>query len=67
MRCLAIPNTVHFGGITLIKDAQKLWDKLRAEKSAERFKPDTEEEFEDQVGNVLNKKTFDDLRRQGLC
>lgn len=67
MRCLAIPNTVHFSGITKIDEAQKLWNKLKAEKSAERFKPDTEEEFEDQLGNVLNKKTFDDLRRQGLC
>ena len=67
MRCLGIPNTVHFSGIVKIEDAQKLWSKLKAEKTAERFKPETEEEFEDQVGNVLNKKTFDDLRRQGLC
>jgi len=24
------------------------------------------EEFEDQEGNVFNKKTYDDLKRQGL-
>jgi len=67
MRCLNIPNTAHFVGVTKIKDAQNLWNQLKAQKSAERFNPDTEEEFEDQLGNVLNKKTFDDLRRQGLC
>lgn len=67
MRCLNIPNTAHFSGVTKIEEAQKLWNKLKAEKQAERFKPETEEEFEDQLGNVLNKKTFDDLRRQGLC
>ena len=67
MRCLNIPNTAHFVGVTKIKDAQNLWNQLKAQKTAERFNPDTEEEFEDQLGNVLNKKTFDDLRRQGLC
>lgn len=67
MRCLNIPNTAHFVGVTQIKEAQQLWAKLKAEKIAERFNPDTEEEFEDNLGNVLNKKTFDDLRRQGLC
>jgi hypothetical protein len=25
-----------------------------------------EEEFEDSKGNVVNKKTFEDLKRQGL-
>ena len=67
MRCLGIPNTAHFVGVTKIKEAQQLWAKLKAEKTAERFNPETEEEFEDNLGNVLNKKTFDDLRRQGLC
>ena len=30
------------------------------------FKAEVEEEFEDTEGNVYNKKTFEDLRRQGL-
>ena len=30
------------------------------------FRPDEEEEFEDDEGNVFNKKTYLDLRRQGL-
>lgn len=30
------------------------------------FKAEVEEEFEDTDGNVYSKKTFEDLRRQGL-
>ena len=30
------------------------------------FKPDVEEEFEDSEGNLLNKKTYNDLKKQGL-
>lgn len=32
----------------------------------ERFKPEVDEEYEDSQGNVVNKKTYEDLRRQGL-
>ncbi|XP_033635336.1 splicing factor 3A subunit 3-like [Asterias rubens] len=66
MRCLGIPNTAHFANVTLIEDALSLWDKLKDAKSAERWRPDTEEEFEDSSGNVVNKKVFEDLKRQGL-
>jgi splicing factor 3A subunit 3 len=30
------------------------------------FHPEVDEEFEDAQGNVYNRKTFEDLRRQGL-
>ena len=66
MRCLGIPNTAHFANITLIEDANQLWEKLRQTREQERFRPDNQEEFEDSLGNVLNKKTHDDLKRQGL-
>jgi len=33
------------------------------ESELSQFKPETEEEFEDSEGNLLNKKTFNDLRR----
>ena len=26
----------------------------------------SQEEYEDSIGNVVNKKTYEDLRRQGL-
>ncbi|CAG7832209.1 unnamed protein product [Allacma fusca] len=66
MRCLGIPNTAHFANVTQIEDALQLWEKLKGEKTAERWTADQEEEFEDSMGNVVNKKTFDDLKRQGL-
>ncbi|KAM7309200.1 putative splicing factor 3A [Ixodes scapularis] len=66
MRCLGIPNTAHFANVTSIEDALTLWNKLKDEKSKERFQAVTEEEYEDTHGNVVNKKTFEDLKRQGL-
>jgi len=66
MRCLGIPNTAHFANVTRIEDAISLWTKLRSQKTSERFLPDHEEEYEDSKGNVVTKKTFEDLRRQGL-
>ncbi len=30
------------------------------------FKAEAEEEFEDAEGNVYNKRTYEDLKRQGL-
>jgi len=67
MRCLGIPNTKHFMNITTFADAKALHEKLKKKAviSAE-WKPEEEEEFEDNDGNVFNKKTFEDLRRQGL-
>lgn len=66
MRCLGIPNTAHFANITSIEDAVKLWNKLKEEKQREKFQPLNEEEFEDSEGHVVNKKTYEDLKRQGL-
>ena len=39
-----------------------LWQKLRRD----AVRSELEEEYEDQEGNVYNKKTYDDLKRQGL-
>jgi len=66
MRCLKIPNTRHFNEITQIKDALDLYKKIRNDQNKIAWKPDTEEEFEDHEGNVYNKKTFEDLQRQGI-
>lgn len=66
MRCLGIPNTAHFANITKIQDAISLWDKLRNERQKDKFQPSNEEEYEDSQGNVVNKKTYEDLKRQGL-
>lgn len=66
MRCLGIPNTAHFANITKISDAIELWQKLREKKERTKFKPELEEEYEDSQGNVVSRKTFEDLKRQGL-
>lgn len=66
MRSLSIPNTAHFANITSIKDALDLWNKLKGERQRDKFQPLVEEEYEDSQGNVVNKKTYEDLKRQGL-
>ncbi|XP_071543698.1 splicing factor 3A subunit 3-like [Panulirus ornatus] len=66
MRCLGIPNTAHFANVTQIEDALKLWEKLKVQKTAERWQSEQEEEYEDSQRNVVNRKTYDDLKRQGL-
>lgn len=43
-----------------------VWEKLKTQKQGERWIPEQEEEFEDSQGNVVNKKTYEDLKRQGL-
>ncbi|CAB3377359.1 Hypothetical predicted protein [Cloeon dipterum] len=66
MRCLGIPNTAHFANVTQIEDALQLWERLKLQKHMERWQPEAEEEYEDSLGNVVNKKTYEDLKRQGL-
>lgn len=66
MRCLQIPNSAHFANVTSIEDAMRLWNKLKEEKQKDKFQPLAEEEFEDSEGRVVNKKTYEDLKRQGL-
>lgn len=66
MKSLGIPNTAHFANITKMQEAVTLWQKLQSEREKSKFQPDKEEEYEDSQGNVVNKKTYEDLLRQGL-
>ena len=66
MKCLGIPNTNHFHGVTKIEDAQALWKTLQSSLDRDRFDGDKEEEYEDSHGNVLSRTNFEDLARQGL-
>lgn len=43
-----------------------VWNRLKKERKSERHETDAVEEYEDQAGNIFNKKTYEDLRRQGL-
>lgn len=66
MRALGLPNTKHFHEITKIQDALALADKLKREGRQELIQMEKAEEFEDADGNVYDKKTYEDLKRQGL-
>eukprot|EP00929_Paragymnodinium_shiwhaense_P018026 TRINITY_DN127969_c0_g1_i1.p1 TRINITY_DN127969_c0_g1~~TRINITY_DN127969_c0_g1_i1.p1 ORF type:complete len:182 (+),score=41.86 TRINITY_DN127969_c0_g1_i1:2-547(+) len=66
MRKLGIPNTKHFHDITLIEDAVSLHAKLKDTAKADTWKPEDEEEFEDTEGNVLSRKEYEELARQGM-
>ena len=66
MRKLGIPNTAHFANVTHIEDALALWEKVRNIGEDTKFESDRDIEYEDSLGNVINRKTYDDLRRQGL-
>jgi len=65
MRCLGIPNTPQFANITKINEAIALWSKINTSKAELQHKMD-EEEYEDSQGNVIPKRIYDDLKRQGL-
>uniref|UniRef100_A0A061SF95 Splicing factor 3A subunit 3 n=2 Tax=Tetraselmis sp. GSL018 TaxID=582737 RepID=A0A061SF95_9CHLO len=64
MRALGIPNNKNFYEVTKIDDALALHKTLLERQSAGTR--DLEEEFEDAQGNVYDKKTFEDFKRQGL-
>ncbi|OMJ25267.1 Splicing factor 3A subunit 3 [Smittium culicis] len=66
MKRLGIPNTRQFHDIYRIEDAVALWEKIKSQKTTNTNSLDTFEEFEDSEGNVFNRKTYEDLKRQGL-
>lgn len=45
---------------------QVRWPRLAPPRPAGGFRPEADEEFEDAQGNVYSKKTYEDLKRQGL-
>jgi splicing factor 3A subunit 3 len=63
MKCLRIPNQVHFKDITDIEHALKLHKKILKENFKNSFKPDIEEEFEDAHGNLYTRKQYIDMKR----
>jgi splicing factor 3A subunit 3 len=51
--------------VVRIEDAQALWAELQSKQSG-GFKAEVDEEYEDAAGNVYNKRTYMDLKKQGL-
>ncbi|ORZ33676.1 hypothetical protein BCR44DRAFT_35523 [Catenaria anguillulae PL171] len=66
MKSLGVPNNKQFQEITKIEDALSLWDKLKASQNKGTFRADVDAEFEDSEGNVMSRKVYEDLQRQGL-
>lgn len=66
MKCLKIPNTVHFKDVTEIEHALRLHKKILQDNFETTFKPDFQEEFEDDEGNLYNRRQYIDLKRQGI-
>lgn len=64
MKALGIPNTRQFFEITSITEAVNLWNSLQSRKS--KLQADNDEEFEDEEGNVYNRKMYENLQRQGI-
>jgi splicing factor 3A subunit 3 len=56
MKCLKIPNTVHFKDVTEIEHALRLHKKILQDNFETTFKPDFQEEFEDDEGNLYNRR-----------
>ncbi|KAG0642194.1 hypothetical protein HOY80DRAFT_951854 [Tuber brumale] len=66
LRCLGITNTTLFREITKIDEAQRLWEKLENDKKKTKMANETVEEMEDGQGNVMPRKVYEDLQKQGL-
>jgi splicing factor 3A subunit 3 len=47
-------------------DYRTVAEKLKREGRNEIFEQETMEELEDEEGNVYNRKTYEDLKKQGL-
>ncbi|KAF0716999.1 hypothetical protein AaE_010948, partial [Aphanomyces astaci] len=46
--------------------SDSVYEKLKGQLEIETLNKANEEEFEDSEGNVFNRKTYEDLARQGL-
>lgn len=66
LRCLGVVPGTLFNGITSIKDAMALWEKVRRENRLEEGRKENVVEMEDEEGNVMSEKVYNDLKKQGL-
>jgi splicing factor 3A subunit 3 len=65
MAALGIPSSKAFFEVTKVEEAIALWNNLQ-KRNAGNWNPELQEEFEDEEGNVYNRRTYMDLHRQGL-
>jgi len=66
LRCLGIQNSSVFKEITIINDAIALWNKMKKDKRAQESIKEQVVEMEDDEGNVMSERIYNDLKKQGL-
>ncbi|CAM9022666.1 hypothetical protein WICANDRAFT_36002 [Wickerhamomyces anomalus NRRL Y-366-8] len=66
LKCLGITPSLVFKDITSIKQAIELWNKVKRQKRIEEGEKEDAVEVEDEEGNVMSEKVYNDLKKQGL-
>ena len=67
LKRLGVDPSPSFKGVTSIDDVKQLWAHLRSSsKASNAAGPKFEEEIEDEEGNVMSKKVYEELKKQGL-
>ncbi|KAJ8908375.1 hypothetical protein NDN08_005084 [Rhodosorus marinus] len=66
LKMLGVQYSRYYYMVTQIDDVLKLAQKYRNLSASQQNRTADDEEFEDAEGNVFNRKTYEDLRRQGL-
>jgi splicing factor 3A subunit 3 len=66
LRCLGVNYSKHYYMVTRIADVQRLREKIKKDLKSVEFDAEAGIEYEDNDGNVMNRKTISDLQRQGL-
>ncbi|KAK9480411.1 hypothetical protein V1514DRAFT_325344 [Lipomyces japonicus] len=66
LKCLGVQSSSMFREITSIEDALKLWDKIKKDRRQQDSWKEQAVEVEDDEGNVMSEKVYNDLRKQGL-
>ncbi|ONH65105.1 Pre-mRNA-splicing factor sap61 [Cyberlindnera fabianii] len=66
LKCLGITKPTLFKNITKIEEAQNLWQKIRKDEKIRESEKENAVEVEDEQGNVMSEKVYNDLKKQGL-
>lgn len=66
--CLGVleQDTALFANISTIKEVQELWEKVKESKHAQQEEDENTVEVEDEEGNVMSRKDYEELKKQGL-
>jgi splicing factor 3A subunit 3 len=65
-RCLGITNGPMFKEVTSIEEALQLWTKIIQDRRQRQVAEENKIEMEDDQGNVMSEKTYNDLQAQGI-